>query len=122
MQKRDHDGDEPILTLADAPDAQAKEIIGDGLAAFHEERAGYWERRALAVMAHTADGNTVVGGLLRRTAFGLLFIDVFYLPDTLRGRGIGSRPAVSTSTRSAHAPNRPPRPALPAECCGRSPG
>jgi GNAT superfamily N-acetyltransferase len=91
MQKRDHDGDEPILTLTDAPDAQAEAIIGDGLAIFNKERAGYWDRRALAVLVHAADGKTVAGGLLGRTALGLLFIDVFYLPDTLRGRGIGSR-------------------------------
>jgi GNAT superfamily N-acetyltransferase len=91
MQKADRDGDEPLLILTDAPDAPAKAAIGEGLAAFNEERAGYWDRRALAVLAHAADGKAVVGGLLGRTALGLLFIDVFFLPETLRGRGIGSR-------------------------------
>lgn len=91
MQKDDRAADEPILTLTDAPDARAKATIGEGLAAFNEERAGYWDRRALAVLVHDADGKTVVGGLLGRTALGLLFIDVFFLPETLRGRGIGSR-------------------------------
>jgi GNAT superfamily N-acetyltransferase len=86
MQSKD--ADDPRLTLTDA---RAKAIIGEGLAAFNEERAGYWDRCALAVLAHDADGKTVIGGLLGRTALGLLFIDVFFLPETLRGRGIGSR-------------------------------
>src|SRR5437868_6965530 len=91
MHKADHDSDEPLLIPTDAPDAQAKAIIGEGLAAFNEERAGYWDRRSLAVLAHDVDGKTVIGGLLGRTALGLLFIDVFFLPEALRGRGIGSR-------------------------------
>src|SRR5256885_4060341 len=91
MQKDDYDADNPLLTLTDAPDARAKAILGEGLAAFNEERAGYWDRRALAVLVHDADGKTVIGGLLGRTALGLLFIDVFFLPETLRGRGVGSR-------------------------------
>jgi GNAT superfamily N-acetyltransferase len=86
-----NDADEPLLTLTDAPDAQAKAILGEGIAAFNEERAGYWDRRALAVLVHDTDGKAVIGGLLGRTALGLLFIDIFFLPESLRGRGVGSR-------------------------------
>jgi GNAT superfamily N-acetyltransferase len=32
----------------------------------------------------------VVGGLLGRTSLGLFFIDVFFGPESLRGRDIGS--------------------------------
>src|SRR5207248_8258169 len=32
-----------------------------------------------------------VGGLTGRTSLGLLFIDLFFLPDDLRGDGLGSR-------------------------------
>jgi GNAT superfamily N-acetyltransferase len=91
MQNDDREAGDPLLTLTDAPEAQATATLGEGIAAFNEERAGYWDRRALAVLVHDADGKTVIGGLLGRTALGLLFIDVFFLPETLRGRGIGSR-------------------------------
>jgi hypothetical protein len=32
-----------------------------------------------------------VGGLTGWTSLGLLFIDLFFLPDNLRGSGLGSR-------------------------------
>jgi GNAT superfamily N-acetyltransferase len=32
-----------------------------------------------------------VGGLLGHTSFGLFFLDLFYLPEPLRGRGLGGR-------------------------------
>jgi GNAT superfamily N-acetyltransferase len=33
----------------------------------------------------------VLGGFLGRTSLGLLFIDLVYLPDSVRGNGLGSR-------------------------------
>jgi GNAT superfamily N-acetyltransferase len=33
----------------------------------------------------------IIGGLLGRTSMGLLFIDVFFLPESLRKNGIGTR-------------------------------
>jgi ribosomal protein S18 acetylase RimI-like enzyme len=87
----DRDAGDPPLILTDAPDAQARAAIGKGLDAFNAEQAGHWDRRPLAVLVRDPDTDEVVGGLIGRTALGLLFIDVFFLPETLRGRGIGSR-------------------------------
>jgi GNAT superfamily N-acetyltransferase len=33
----------------------------------------------------------VVGGLLGRTSLGILFVDLFYVPDAPRGQQLGSR-------------------------------
>jgi GNAT superfamily N-acetyltransferase len=33
----------------------------------------------------------IVGGLLGRSSLGMFFLDLFYLPETLRGSGLGSR-------------------------------
>jgi GNAT superfamily N-acetyltransferase len=33
----------------------------------------------------------MLGGLTGRTSFGVLFIDLFFLPDDLRGHGLGRR-------------------------------
>ena len=35
--------------------------------------------------------NLPVGGLTGRTSLGLLFIDLFFLPNELRGGGLGAR-------------------------------
>jgi len=45
----------------------------------------------LAIAVRDPDSGEVVGGLLGRTSLGLLFVDLFHLPERLRGRGIGSR-------------------------------
>ena len=81
---------ETVLTLTDAPDAKAEAAIEGGLGQFNEEKAGYRDWRALAVLVSDAQTGEVIGGLLGRTSLGLFFIDLFFLPDTLRGKGIGS--------------------------------
>jgi GNAT superfamily N-acetyltransferase len=59
-----------ILTLTDAPSAEQQRVIGSGLAKFNAEQAGYSDSRDLAV---------------------LVFVDLFYVPDALRGQRLGSR-------------------------------
>ena len=80
----------PVLTLTDAPDPTASAVIEAGLAGFNKEKAGYWDWRPLAVLVSDADTNEVIAGLLGRTSLGLLFIDTFFLPEALRGQGLGS--------------------------------
>jgi GNAT superfamily N-acetyltransferase len=81
----------PVLTLTDSPDPEAEAAIEAELSRFNEEQAGYWDRRPLAVLVSNPDTHEVIGGLLGRTSLGLLFIDVFFIPDQLRGQGIGTR-------------------------------
>jgi GNAT superfamily N-acetyltransferase len=45
----------------------------------------------LAVVVQDPQTKQPVGGLTGRTSLGLLFIDLFFLPDNLRGDGLGSR-------------------------------
>jgi GNAT superfamily N-acetyltransferase len=59
-----------VLTLTDAPSAEQQRVIGSGLAKFNAEQAGYSDSRDLAV---------------------LVFVDLFYVPDALRGQRLGSR-------------------------------
>ena len=80
----------PVLTLTDAPDPAASAVIEAGLGRFNEEKAGYRDWRPLAVLVSNADTNEVIAGLLGRTSLGLLFIDIFFVPESLRGQGLGS--------------------------------
>ncbi|MBV8170254.1 MAG: GNAT family N-acetyltransferase [Alphaproteobacteria bacterium] len=81
----------PILTLSDAPDPAAEALIDDGLARFNDAAAGYGDRRPLSVLVHDPESREAVGGLVGRTSLGLLFIDLVYLPGSLRGAGVGTR-------------------------------
>jgi GNAT superfamily N-acetyltransferase len=80
-----------VLTVTDSPSERAWEVIEKGLNGYNLEQAGYWDWRALAVLASDPETSEVLGGILGRTSLGLLFIDLVYLPDRVRGGGLGSR-------------------------------
>ena len=81
----------PMLMLTETPDREAVAAIEDGLKRFNKENAGYSDSRPLAVLVSNQETRQVVAGLLGRTSLGLFFIDLFFLPDDLRGKGLGSR-------------------------------
>lgn len=79
-----------MITLTDAPDPQLKSVLEDGLASYNAEKAGRRDWRPLAITAHDPESGELAGGLLGRTSMGLFFLDLFYLPQALRGTGTGS--------------------------------
>jgi len=79
------------LTLTDMPDEAAKAVISEGLGAYNDAAGGEGDYRALAVLVSDPDSGAVVGGLFGGSYRGQLFIDRFFLPETLRGNDLGSR-------------------------------
>src|SRR5215813_5922002 len=79
------------VILTDAPDIQAKTAIGEGLAAYNVQHAHVDDRRDLAVLLRDTRTGEILGGILGRTSLGLLFIDLVFIPNFLRGHGLGSR-------------------------------
>ena len=79
------------ITLTDAPDDGDSGVITDGLRAYNEAQAGYSDSRELAVLVRDPDTKKVVGGLLGRTSLGLLRVERFFLPESLRRDRRGSR-------------------------------
>lgn len=79
------------IVLTDSPDDDAHAVIEDGLIAFNTDHSDYHDKRALAVLARDPATGRTVGGMLGSTSLGLLFIDLVYLPKTLRGQDLGSR-------------------------------
>lgn len=77
------------LTVTDAPGAEAEAIIEGGLHDFNRRQAGYVDSRTLAVLVRDTATSEVVGGVLGKTTLGLLFIDLVFLPEATRGKGIG---------------------------------
>jgi GNAT superfamily N-acetyltransferase len=80
----------PHFTLTDAPDPKAAAVIEDGLSGYNKAQAGYGDSRPLAVLISDAAMGEVIGGALGRTSLGLCFIDLIYVPDTLRGQDVGT--------------------------------
>lgn len=66
------------------------DAIGARLRAFTDTKAGPGNSRPLAILVRDEAG-AVIGGLWGRTARGWLYVDLFGLPKTLRGTGLGTR-------------------------------
>ena len=71
----------------------------------------YRDYRPLAILVSHPDTGEVIGGLVGRTSFGLLFVERFSLPEKFR-IGLGSRVV-------ALAEEEPQRRAAPAPPCSR---
>jgi GNAT superfamily N-acetyltransferase len=80
-----------MISLTDDPDPGLASVLEAGLAAYNEAQAKRRDGRPLAVAAHDPETGALVGGLLGRTSLGLFFLDLFYLPERLRGRGLGGQ-------------------------------
>lgn len=78
-----------VVTAKPDPDVIAK--ISNDLDLFNIVATDISDRIPLAVLAVDSKTGTVLGGITGRTSLGLLFIDLFFLPETLRGSGLGSR-------------------------------
>ncbi|PDT16197.1 GNAT family N-acetyltransferase [Rhizobium sp. J15] len=80
----------PEFELTASPSPEELAAITDALTAFNTGDVGPADRRPLAVLIRDTDGK-VTGGLSGFTAWGWLFIQMLYIPDTLRGTGLAGR-------------------------------
>ena len=78
------------IALTDAPRDGTYEAMTGGLLRYNEAHAGARNYRALAVLVSDTKNGQILGGLWAGTSFEYLHIDALYLPETLRGRGLGS--------------------------------
>ncbi len=69
-------------------DPADRDIILAGLKAYNESQVGPGGHEAVSALIQDETGATV-GGLWGRSAFGWLFIELVFVPESLRGRGLG---------------------------------
>ena len=79
-------GHEIIVT--DTPGQTAYDVILGGLVGYNAAQAGAGGHRLLAVLVKDEVGK-VLGGLWGSTAWEWLFVHLFWLPEGLRGDGLG---------------------------------
>lgn len=83
--------DSPQIVLTDIPDPGDAAVVRRGLDQFNLAASGIDDQRPLAVLAKDPASGEVLGGLTGRSSRGVLFIDMFFLPESMRGHGLGSR-------------------------------
>ena len=82
---------ETVLTLTDQPTEFDRTVLAHGLADYNEQKTGYRDARPLAALLQDPDTGETLGGIIGRTSYGLLFVDLVFLPDTRRGQNTGRR-------------------------------
>jgi len=80
----------PTLLLTDVVDPAMQQLVSDGLNSFNDEITGYSDRRPLTITVRDPETGEVLGGATGRTSLGMLFLELFHLPASLRGSGLGS--------------------------------
>ncbi|KAB1087467.1 GNAT family N-acetyltransferase [Neorhizobium galegae] len=76
------------VTASPSPEELA--VIGEGLTAFHDADVGPSDRKPLAVLIRDVE-DKVIGGLSGYTAWGWLFTQWLFVPETLRGEGMAGK-------------------------------
>jgi len=76
------------LIVTDTPAPADRDAILDGLNDYNRAETGGDDAQPLAVLIQGERGVTT-GGLLGRTWLGWLYVELLYVPDGLRGTGVG---------------------------------
>lgn len=78
------------LSLSDLPNEALRQAIVAPLVAYNDSIAGPSNHRILSIALN--DGyKKCVGGLYGRTGYNWLFIELIFVPESLRRQGIGSK-------------------------------
>jgi GNAT superfamily N-acetyltransferase len=76
------------IVLTESPPDDAHDVIAAGLLDFNRRLFGDPKIRRLCLLLRASD-RSIVGGMWARTSFEWLFVELLFVPETMRGRGLG---------------------------------
>jgi GNAT superfamily N-acetyltransferase len=79
------------VELLEAPSPGILEKLVGGLLQFNESKGGPRNAQTILVVASNPDSGDEVGGLYGATVYNQLKIEILYLPESMRGQGIGRK-------------------------------
>jgi GNAT superfamily N-acetyltransferase len=79
------------IELKHEPDAWDRQVIFDLLEEFNASQAGDEPERPLAVVISDSDSGRIIGGLWALTYYRWMFVELMFVPQALRGRGMGTQ-------------------------------
>ena len=83
---------QPTLTLTDAPEPHMRQAIAAPLIQFNNSRASQPEDyRSLVIILSNPGTGEILGGLWGATNFAHLHVDLLFVPELLRGTGLGRK-------------------------------
>ncbi|MGV1752192.1 GNAT family N-acetyltransferase [Agrobacterium sp. CG674] len=81
---------EPQITISDGPDKESETAILAALKSYNVDRFGPSDWRELVIALRNDEGS-VIGGLSGHTARGWLYTSLLFIPEDMRGQGLGPR-------------------------------
>jgi len=79
------------IELTDEPLSQERDMLAVPLLAYNEALLGPPGIHPVAVLIRSQDDARLLGGLWGRTSFQWLFVELLFIPEALRGQGIGTQ-------------------------------
>ena len=79
------------IIVADDPLPAYRESILNPLRAYNERRGGPANDRTVAVLVRDVTSGETIGGLWGRSAYDWLHIELLFIPEQLRGEGLGTQ-------------------------------
>jgi GNAT superfamily N-acetyltransferase len=77
------------IRMTDVQDEACRNAILGPLVAYNQSKTGRHDFRPLIIALDDAEGH-VIGGLWGRTALDWLFVELLFVPESLRGQGVGT--------------------------------
>src|SRR5262245_39969273 len=87
------------IRMTASADESIRKAILDPLVEYNQAKTGRSDSRPLVIVVEGADGK-VVGGLWGRTAYDWLFVELLFVPESLRGRGVGAELMLRAETEA----------------------
>jgi GNAT superfamily N-acetyltransferase len=100
----------PKITLTDAPAPEMYKAIADALTSFNGSRLGTpYAPRPLVLLLSDPDNDDIVGGLYGSTGFSYLHVNLLFVPESMRGAGLGRKLMMEAEARRSGADAAPRR-------------
>ncbi|XUY26032.1 GNAT family N-acetyltransferase [Agrobacterium sp. rho-8.1] len=81
---------EPVITISNAADKDSEAAVFTALKAYNLARFGPSDWQELVISLRDEDGK-VIGGLCGHTARSWLYTRLLFVPEDMRGQGLGAR-------------------------------
>lgn len=81
------------------PSKKETELIREALFEFNREKVGDDGHTPLNIVEYDADGN-IIGGILGGTYWGWMYVDILWVHENHRGKGIGAKLLTEAETEA----------------------
>ncbi len=84
-------GEAFTITVQDVVDEAVKAAIGNRLSAYNAAVASPDTHLPLAILIRDKADGQIIGGLSGHSFYDWLYVNLFFIPDSLRGENLGTR-------------------------------